>query len=162
MSTIEQSIEVNVPLRTAYNQWTQFETFPKFMKGIEEVQQIDDTHLRWRAKVSGKNKTWEAEITEQIPDQRIAWRSTEGAPNAGVVTFHRISDDTTRLMVQMDYDPDDLVEQAGDAMGVLKRRVENDLQQFKAFIEKRGSETGAWRGSVSQKGERGESMSPPI
>lgn len=150
MSTTEKSIEVHVPVSTAYNQWTQFESFPEFMEGIKEVRQLDDTHLHWAAEVGGKHKEWDAKITEQIPDQRIAWRSTSGTPNGGVVTFHHIDADTTRIMVQMDYDPESVTEKMGDAIGVLSRRLEGDLERFKEFIEGRGSETGAWRGSVQQ------------
>lgn len=152
MSTVEKSIEVNVPVSTAYNQWTQFEDFPKFMEGITEVRQLDDTHLHWCADIAGKHKEWDAEITEQIPDKRIAWRSMSGAQNAGVVTFHRISDDTTRIMLQMDYDPEGVTENVGDAVGMVSRRVEGDLERFKEFLELRGHETGAWRGSVDQGG----------
>lgn len=148
MSTVEKSIEVNVPLSTAYNQWTQFEDFPKFMEGIKEVRQLDDTHLHWHAEVAGKDKDWQAEITEQIPDDRIAWRSTSGAHNAGVVTFHYIADNVTRIMLQMDYDPEGAIENVGDAVGVFSRRVAGDLERFKEFIESRGVETGAWRGTV--------------
>jgi uncharacterized membrane protein len=148
MSTIEKSIEVNVPVNTAYNQWTQFEDFPQFMEGITSVRQIDDTHLHWKANVGGKDKEWDAEITEQIPDKRIAWRSVNGAPNGGVVTFHQLTQDRTRVMLQMDYDPEGVVENVGNAVGVFTRRVEGDLERFKDFLESRGQETGAWRGSV--------------
>ena len=148
MATIEQSIEVEVPVGTAYNQWTQFEEFPRFMEGVIEVKQLDDTHLLWRANVGGKEKEWRARITEQTPDQRIAWRSEDGAPNAGVVTFHRISDGKTKIMLQIDYDPEGVVETVGDAVGLVSARVKGDLQRFKEFIEARGRETGGWRGSV--------------
>ena len=150
MATLEKSIEVNVPVNTAYNQWTQFEDFPKFMEGVKEVRQLDDTHVHWHAEIAGKDKEWDAEITEQIPDQRIAWRSTTGTPNSGIVTFEKISDDKTRITLRMDYEPEDVVEKAGDAAGVLSRRIEGDLQRFKEFIESRGQETGAWRGKVEQ------------
>ncbi|HYD60834.1 MAG TPA: SRPBCC family protein [Noviherbaspirillum sp.] len=150
MSTVEKSIEVNVPVSAAYNQWTQFEEFPKFMEGVEEVRQLDNTHLHWCASVGGKRKEWDAEITEQIPDKRIAWRSTSGAQNAGVVDFHYIDPNTTRIMVQMDYDPEGVTENVGDAIGVVSNRVEGDLERFKEFIESRGQPTGAWRGSVQQ------------
>lgn len=149
-TTIEESIEVNTPVSVAYNQWTQFEDFPKFMKGVCEVRQLDDTHLHWRAEIAGKEEQWDAEITEQIPDHRIAWRSTSGAKNAGVVTFHRISDSTARIMLQMDYGTKGFMEGLGDALGAGKLRVRGDLKRFKAFLENRGSETGAWRGSVTQ------------
>ncbi|MFN2581927.1 MAG: SRPBCC family protein [Candidatus Dormibacteria bacterium] len=150
MATVEKSIEVEVPVTTAYNQWTQFELFPRFMDGVEAVEQRDDTHLHWRARVAGKEKEWDAEITEQTPDQRIAWRSTDGAPNAGVVTFHKLNDSTTKVMLQVDAEPEGLMEKAGDVAGVLDRRVEGDLERFKDFVEHRGAETGAWRGTVDR------------
>jgi uncharacterized membrane protein len=149
VSNIEKSIDVNVPVRTAYNQWTQFEEFPRFMEGVREVRQLDDRRLAWCAEIGGKEKRWEAEITEQIPDARIAWRSRGGAKNAGVVTFHRIDDDTTRVMLQLEYDPEGVVENVGDAIGVASARVRGDLERFKEFIEQRGRETGAWRGSIN-------------
>jgi uncharacterized membrane protein len=114
------------------------------------VRQLDDTHVRWRAEVAGKDKEWDAEITEQLPDQRIAWRSVSGARNAGVVTFHRIDDDTTRIMLQMDYEPEGVIENAGDTSGVLSLRIQGDLERFKDFVESSGQETGAWRGKVQQ------------
>ena len=123
MATIEKSIDVNVPVRTAYNQWTQFEDFPRFMAGVKEVRQTDDTHLLWVAEIAGKEEKWNAEITEQHPDQRIAWRSTAGATNAGVVTFHYIDESTTRVMLQLDYEPEGVVETAGDKLGLVARRV---------------------------------------
>lgn len=149
-NTVEESIEVEVPVRTAYNQWTQFESFPQFMASVESVEQIDDTHLRWRAVVGGVTKEWTAEITEQIPDERIAWRSTGGVPNAGVVTFHKITDGRTRIMLQMDYTPQTAVEKAGDALGATKLTAKGNLKKFKALLESRGHETGAWRGEVAQ------------
>ena len=148
MSRIEKSIEVNVPLSTAYNQWTQFEEFPRFMEGIEEVQQLDDKRLHWRASIGGKREEWDAEIVEQVPDQRVAWRSTSGAPNSGVVTFESLDPSTTRVHLHLEYTPQDAVESAGDAMGVFSRRVEGDLRRFKGYIESRGVETGAWRGEI--------------
>ena len=154
MSTIEQSIDVSVPVRTAYNQWTQFEDFPRFMEGVEEVRQIDDTHLHWRTRVGGREKEFDAEISEQRPDERIAWTATQGAEQAGVVTFHRVDDDRTRIMLQLEAEPEGAVEKAGDALGVLKRRVKGDLERFKQMIESRGTETGAWRGEVDQSATR--------
>jgi len=150
MATIEKSIDVDVPVRVAYNQWTQFEEFPKFMEGVREIRQLDDQRLLWRAAIGGKEEEWEAEITEQIPDERIAWRARTGAPNAGVVTFHRLGDSTTRIMLQLEYDPQGVVENVGDALGVVSRRVDGDLKRFKEFIESRGRETGAWRGEIRQ------------
>ena len=148
MSTVEKSVDVNVPVSTAYNQWTQFEEFPRFMEGVKSVTQTDDTHLRWVAEIAGKEKEWDAEISEQSPDQRIAWHSTSGARNAGVVTFHRLDDNTTRVTLQMDVDPEGVVENVGEFFGVLDGRVEGDMERFKEFIESRGAETGAWRGEV--------------
>jgi uncharacterized membrane protein len=148
MSVIEKSIEINVPVTAAYNQWTQFDEFPKFMEGVKQVKQIDDTHLQWKADIAGKEKEWQAEITEQIPDERIAWRSRGGAMNAGVVTFHRLSDSKSKVMLQMEYDPEGMVENVGDAVGVVGQRVIGDLERFKKYIESRGQETGAWRGTV--------------
>src|SRR5215207_7425040 len=127
LKTIEQSIDVHVPLSTAYNQWTQFEEFPRFMEGIKEVRQLDDTHIHWVAEIGGKTEEWDAEVSEQHPDERVAWTSTSGRRNAGVVTFHRIDDNTTRLMLQMDYETDGVVESVGDAAGVAERRVRGDL-----------------------------------
>ena len=149
-STIEQSIDVNVPVGTAYNQWTQFEEFPRFMEGVEQVTQLDDTHLHWKANIGGKKKEWDAVITEQRPDERVAWTNTTGARNAGVVTFHRLAPDKTRIMLQVAYEPEGVVENVGDLLGVVSARVRGDLQRFKKFIEARGAETGAWRGTVEQ------------
>ncbi|HEV8471453.1 MAG TPA: SRPBCC family protein [Methylomirabilota bacterium] len=151
MATIEKSIEVNAPLRVVYNQWTQFEEFPRFMEGVEEVRQLDDKRLHWRAKVGGKTKEWDAEITEQRPDERIAWTSRGGAWNAGVVTFHRIDDNRTKVMLQVDYDPEGVMENVGDALGVVGARVAGDLERFKEFIEARGRETGGWRGEIHRR-----------
>jgi uncharacterized membrane protein len=151
MSSFEESIEVNVPVHTAYNQWTQFEEFPRFMEGVERVDQLDDTHLHWVAEVAGKTHEWDAEVTEQHPDERVAWKSTTGKMNAGVVTFHRLSDDQTKVMVQIDFEPEGMIENVGDALGVVERRTKGDLERFKQFIESRGMETGAWRGDVDQK-----------
>jgi uncharacterized membrane protein len=150
MSTIQESVDVNVPVRTAYNQWTQFEDFPAFMEGVEEVKQITDTRLRWRAEIAGVEREWEAEIDEQRPDERIAWHAIDGPKNAGVVTFHRLDDSKTRVMLQLEFEPDDAREKTGDALGFVKRRARGDLERFKEFIEGRGSETGAWRGEVHQ------------
>jgi uncharacterized membrane protein len=155
-STIEESIEVGVDVRTAYDQWTQFEDFPQFMEGVEEVRQLDETHTHWRTRVAGREKEFDATITEQTPDQRIAWKSEDGAEHAGVVTFHRIADDRTRVMLQLDYEPEGAAEKAGDALGLVKRRVAGDLERFRALVEERGSgnPTGAWRGEVDQSATR--------
>ncbi|MEX0762067.1 MAG: SRPBCC family protein [Dehalococcoidia bacterium] len=147
-STIEKSIDVAVPVSTAYNQWTQFELFPEFMEGVEEVRQLDDRHIHWRASIGGNEEEWDAEITAQIPDQRIAWRSIGGKENAGVVTFHPVDPDTTRITLQIVYEPEGVMENVGDALGVVDRRAEGDLERFKEMIESRGTETGAWRGEI--------------
>ncbi len=149
-SSVEESIELDVPVSTAYNQWTQFEEFPRFMASVKEVKQVDDTHLHWCADVAGKTKEWDAEITEQIPDQRIAWRSTNGVHNAGVVTFHKISDSRSKVMLQMDYQPETIGEKIGDAVGGVKLTAKGNLRRFKDLVEGRGVETGAWRGTVAQ------------
>jgi uncharacterized membrane protein len=149
MERIEKSIEVNQPVRTVYNQWTQFEEFPRFMAGVKEVKQLDDTHVHWHAEIWGKDKEWDAEITEQVPDQCIAWRSTSGdAPNAGIVRFEPVSAGKTRVRLTMEYEPQGAVENVGDALGVLSSRVESTVKDFKKFIESRGAETGGWRGEV--------------
>jgi uncharacterized membrane protein len=149
-STIEQSIDVHVPIHTAYNQWTQFEEFPRFMEGVLQVKQLDDTHLHWKANIGGKEKEWDAVITEQIPDERIAWTNTTGARNAGVVTFHRLADNHTRIMLQLDYEPEGVIENVGDMLGLVSAGVRRNLERFKAFIESRGMETGSWRGTVDR------------
>jgi uncharacterized membrane protein len=153
VSTIEQSIEVDAPLSTVYNQWTQFEEFPKFMEGVQEVRQFDDTHLHWVAEVGGSRHEWDAEITEQRPDERVAWRNTDGKDNAGVVTFHRLDDGKSRIMVQLDFVPEGIKEKMGDALGAPDRRVKGDLERFKELVESRGTESGAWRGEVPRADE---------
>ena len=154
MSTIEQSIDVHVPVRTAYDQWTQFEQFPRFMEGVEEVRQLDDTHTHWVTKVAGKTKEFDAVITEQRPDERIAWTSEDGPEHAGVVTFHRLGDGETRIMLQLDYEPEGPAEKIGDALGVVKHRVKGDLERFKELVEAQGGASGAWRGEVDQTATR--------
>jgi uncharacterized membrane protein len=148
MATIEKDIEVEVPVSAAYNQWTQFEEFPRFMEGVERVEQFDDQHLHWVAKVGGKRKEWDATILEQLPDQRVAWRSEDGTENAGVVTFQPVSAGQTKVSLHMEYEPEGIVENVGDAVGIVSRRVEGDLKRFKEFIEARGEGTGGWRGEI--------------
>ena len=152
MSSVEQSIELDVPVRVAYDQWTQFEQFPQFMEGVAEVRQLDDTHTHWRTTVAGKELEFDAEITEQHPDERVAWRSTTGPTHAGVVTFHRLAEDRTKIMLQLDAEPDGVVEKVGDALGVLDRRTKGDLERFKELVEQRGAATGSWRGDVEAGG----------
>ena len=151
MATIEESVEVEVPVRTAYNQWTQFEEFPEFMEGVEQVRQLTDTKVHWVAEIAGQRREWDAEITEQVPDERIAWRSIEGAANAGVVTFHRLGEGKSKVMLQLEFEPEGALEQAGDKLGMVKGKAKGDLKRFKTFIESRGRESGAWRGEVNQR-----------
>jgi uncharacterized membrane protein len=149
MERIEKSIDVRCPVRTVYNQWTQFEEFPKFMSGVKEVRQIDDTHQHWHAEIWGKDKEWDAELVEQVPDRKISWRSTTPeTPNGGTVRFEPVGSDMTRVALTMEYEPKGAVENIGDALGALNRRIETTMKQFKEFIENRGGETGAWRGEV--------------
>jgi uncharacterized membrane protein len=150
MASITESIELDVPVRTAYNQWTQFEEFPKFMEGVERVEQLSDTRIRWHGEIGGQDEQWESEITEQQPDQRIAWKTVSGNGPAGVVTFHRLEDQRSRVTVQMDYEPEGMTEKVGSALGFDSRRVQGDLGRFKELLEERGVETGAWRGEVEQ------------
>jgi uncharacterized membrane protein len=148
MANLHKSIEVNVPVQSAYNQWTQFEDWPSFMDAIEEVEQIDDTHLHWRAELGGIEREWDTEITEQIPDQRIAWRSISGPENHGAVNFQPLGADRTRIDVDVEYQPETLVEKTGDMLGMVSMNLEDDLENFKDFLESRGKETGAWRGEI--------------
>jgi uncharacterized membrane protein len=148
MEQVEKTIEVNCPISTVYNQWTQFEEFPRFMAGVKEVRQLDDTHVHWRAEIWGKEKEWDAEITEQEPDRRISWKSVSGAPNAGTVRFEPLDAQRTRVRLAMAYEPEGALENAGDALGIFTGRVEDSVEGFKKFIESRGQETGAWRGEV--------------
>ena len=148
MSTVETSIEVDLPVSTVYNQWTQFEEFPRFMAGVESVTQLDDTRLHWVAEIAGVRREWDAEIVDQQPDQRIAWRSIDGAGNGGIVTFQPVGPETTQVNLQMEFEPEGLAETIGDKLGFVSKQAEGDLKRFKSFIEERGAETGAWRGEV--------------
>lgn len=148
MSKITDHIAVDVPVGVAYNQWTQFESFPEFMEGVERVVQLDARTLDWTARIAGKTKHWRAEIVEQEPDRLIAWRSVEGARNDGRVTFEPAGTETCRITLELDVEPEGAVEATGDALGFVGRRVKGDLERFKEFIESRGQATGAWRGSV--------------
>ncbi|MGP3998894.1 SRPBCC family protein [Streptomyces sp. 8N706] len=149
MSQVEESVEVDVPVRAAYNQWTQFEEFPRFMEGVERIDQIDTLRTHWVTKVAGVEREFDADITEQIPDERVAWTTVQGeVRQAGVVTFHRLDDARTKVMLQLDHDPHGISEKVGDKLGFVRRRAKGDLDRFKTFIEARGAETGAWRGQV--------------
>ena len=155
MAYIEKSIHIDRPLRTVYDQWTQFEEFPRFMGGVKEVRQLDDRHLRWRAEIGGKEESWEAEITHQEPDSRIAWRNTSGPYNAGLVSFQP-AEGGTDVTLRIDYEPQGLVEKIGDALGFVSRTVQGDLQRFKTFVEERGDSTGAWRGEINTHAHTGQ------
>ena len=150
MERIQKSIDVDRPLQQVYNQWTQFEEFPRFMEGVKEVKQLDDTRLHWVAEIAGKEKQWNAKIIEQIPDLRVAWESESGEYTSGVVSFQALGPDRTRVTLELSYDPKGFIENAGDTIGVVSRRIENDLERFKEFIENRGQETGAWRGTIRE------------
>jgi uncharacterized membrane protein len=150
VSSITKSVEVEVPVQAAYDQWTQFEDFPRFMEGVEEVVQVDDRHLRWNVRVAGAERTFDAEITEQHPDERVAWKATGETMHAGVVTFHRLDDGKTKVTLQMDLEPSDWVERVGDALGIVDARIQGDLDRFKEFIEERHVPTGAWRGEIDR------------
>ena len=148
MTTIEQTVDVRAPLQRVYNQWTQFEEFPQFMEGVESVQQLDDSHLHWRTSIAGVTREFDARVVEQEPDQIIAWQSLDQPHQAGRVTFQPLDTDTTRVGLRMDFEPEGLAEKTGDKLGIVESRVRGDLERFKHFIEERGTETGAWRGTV--------------
>lgn len=149
MANVQKTIEVPVPIREAYNQWTQFQSFPRFMEGVEEVRQLDDRRLHWRAKVAGREMEWDAEITEQVPDSRIAWRSIGGRGNAGVVDFHRLDDTHTQVSLQMAAEPEGFAESVGEKLGVLDRQVQGDLERFRDYMARRGTAEGAYRGETN-------------
>ena len=149
-TTVEKSILVNVPVSTAYNQWTQFEDFPQFMGGVKSVTQLDDDRLEWVAEIAGVRRQWTAQILEQVPDQRVAWAATEGATNAGAVTFEDVGGGQTSVHLSLEYEPEGLLEKVGDKLNVVENQAEADLDRFKAFIEAEGYATGAWRGSVDE------------
>jgi uncharacterized membrane protein len=157
---IESTLEIDVPVSTAYDQWTQFESFPEFMEGVEEVRQLDDKRLHWVASVAGQRKEWESEIVDQQPDKYIAWRALAGDTNHGSVSFESLGPDRCRVTLLLTYQPESLTEKVGSALGIVKARVEGDLRRFKEFIESRGVETGAWRGSI-ERGRVGERPTRP-
>lgn len=153
MNTVSSDIDIDLPVTTVYNQWTQFEDFPAFMTGVEKVHQLTESTLHWRVNLGGVERDFDAEITEQIPDQRIAWKSVDGPQQAGVVTFHRLNDDQTRVRLQLDWEPEGFVENAGAALQIDDAFVATDLQAFKRLIESNGFETGAWRGTIDRPSE---------
>ena len=162
MATIEQSIDVEVPVETAYNQWTQFEEFPRFMEGVEEVRQLDDKQLHWVAELGGSRHEWDAVITEQLPDERVAWHNTDGKDNAGVVTFHKLDDARSRVMVQIDFVPEGIKEKVGSTLNAPDRQVKGDLERFKELVEaKGGPNEGGWRGEVPRETERAKCTCRP-
>ena len=162
LSFVQDSIEVDVPISTAYNQWTQFEEFPNFMRDVEEVRQIDDTHLHWRANIAGQPVEWDSEITTQIPDRRISWRSTSGPPNSGAVTFDRVTDNRTRVTLRMSYRAPGIAEKVGDALGLVRAELSGNLHRFADFIQSRRHETGAWRGTVAGSVSGGDGSGAPL
>jgi uncharacterized membrane protein len=143
-----ESIDVDVPVRVAYNQWTQFEEFPKFMDGVESIRQLDDERLHWVVDIAGVTREFDTTISEQLPDERIAWTTTGGPSHAGVVTFHKLADDKTRVTLQMDFEPEGFLENVGDKLGFVSGRLAGDMKNFKSFIEDRGLSSGAWRGTI--------------
>lgn len=153
---VEKTVVVDVPVKVAYDQWTQFEDFPRFMGGISQVTQLSDDRLEWVAEIAGVKRQWEAKVLEQVPDQRVSWAATEGATNAGEVTFEDVGDGRTSVHLSLEYEPEGLVEKAGDKLNIVENRAEKDLERFKAFIEDEGHASGAWRGSVNE-GARGSS-----
>lgn len=148
MAQVIETKDVQVPVAQAYNQWTQFESFPHFMSEVESITQVDDTHNHWTVKIGGVKREFDTVVTEQHPDERVAWKSVDGTTHAGVVTFHKLSDNSSRVTVQIDWAPEGIVEKAGDVLGFDTRAVKKDLDNFKEFIESRPAETGAWRGDV--------------
>jgi len=150
MHTITNDIDLDLPIRTVYDQWTQFEDFPAFMSGVDEVQQLDDTTMHWKVHVGGVERGFDTEITEQLPDERIAWKSTSGPRHAGVVTFHRLNDEQTRVRLQLDWDPEGFVEKVGAALQLDDAQVASDLREFARLMETNGFATGAWRGTVDR------------
>jgi uncharacterized membrane protein len=147
---VEKKILVNVPVGAVYNQWTQFEEFPQFMSGVKSVTQLSDDRLQWVAEIAGVKRQWEARILEQVPDQKVAWAATEGATNAGAVTFEDVGGGQTSVRLVLEYEPEGLVEKVGDTLNVVEKQAEGDLDRFKAFIESEGYATGAWRGSLNE------------
>jgi uncharacterized membrane protein len=148
MATVEKMIDVDAPVSVCYDQWTQFESFPEFMEGVKEARQLDDTRLQWHAEIGGRDEQWEAKITEQVPDQVIAWQSTTGFQNDGMVRFEPLGPDRCKIYLRLDYDPQGIVETVGDKLGFTGMRVQGDLERFKGFVERRGAATGAYRGEI--------------
>ncbi|MEV5172291.1 SRPBCC family protein [Streptomyces flaveolus] len=158
MSTVREAVEVDVPLHAAYNQWTQFEDFPNFMEGVEEVRQLDDRHNHWTTKIGGVRREFDTEIVDQLPDERITWRSTSGdTSQKGTVRFERLDDMHTKVELVMDIEPSGAMEKAADLIGTIDRRVKGDMKRFKHYIEERGGESGSWRGRI-RPGDSGSAL----
>jgi uncharacterized membrane protein len=149
MASVVKSVDVEAPIAAVYNQWTQFESFPQFMSGVEQITQTDDTHTHWVTSIGGVTREFDTVVTEQHPEERVAWKSTDGTTHAGVITFHRLGETSTKVTAQIDWQPEGVVEKAGSVLGFDDRQVQSDLDHFKEFIESRGHETGAWRGDVA-------------
>ncbi len=148
MASVVKSVDVDAPISAVYDQWTQFESFPQFMGGVDHITQSDDTHTHWVTSIGGVSREFDTEVTDQHPDERVAWKSTDGTTHAGVITFHRLGETSTTVSAQIYWQPDGVVEKAGAVLGFDDRQVESDLDRFKDFVESRGSATGAWRGDV--------------
>lgn len=151
VSRFEEQIEVDVPVRTAYNQWTQFETFPQFMEGVESVEQKGDEMTHWVVEIAGKRREFDARVSYQSPDEQVSWRVVNGTKHDGTVFFLPLGADRTRVTLRMEFEPEGFAEKAGDMLGIVSSRIKGDLERFREFIEKRGVETGAWRGEVPKK-----------
>ncbi len=149
MASVVKSVDVEAPIAAVYNQWTQFESFPRFMSGVEQITQTDETHTHWVTSIGGVTREFDTVVTEQHPEERVAWKSTDGTTHAGVITFHRLGETSTKVTAQIDWQPEGVVEKAGSVLGFDDRQVQSDLDHFKEFIESRGHETGAWRGDVA-------------
>jgi uncharacterized membrane protein len=153
MKTITKSIEIDLPVTTVYNQWTQFEEFPQFMEGVNKVRQLDDQRLHWETEIGLAEREFEAEITEQTPDQVIAWRALGDTKHVGRVTFESLEASKTRVNLEMQHAPENFTEKAGDMLGIVGTRIQSDLRSFKKMIEERGTETGSWRGNIDESGK---------
>ena len=152
MTTAEANIDIASDITTVYNQWTQFEDFPLFMEGVDEVTQLDDRHLHWKVSIAGVHREFDATITEQIPEVRVAWKADGDVRHAGVVDFHRVEDRRTNVSLQLEMEPQGLVEHVGDSLGVVERRATGDLKRFRLLVEKNQEATGSWRGEVPREG----------
>ena len=161
MRHIQETLEVDIPIRTVYNQWTQFEDFPYFMSGVEAVHQLDARHVHWVAHIAGVRREWDAEIVEQIPDTRVAWRNIDGTTNGGAVNFEQVTPHATKITLVLDFEPSGLIENVGDKLGIISAQARSDLERFRTFITERGAETGAWRGEIGEGGDDQDGADSP-